>query len=379
MSLSFTSQDRIFVVAPHPDDESLATGGLILRAIRAGAAVRVVFATDGDNNPWPQRWVEKRWRIGGEERRRWGSTRRQEATAAVRRLGLPDDAAHFFGFPDQGMTPRLLKADEATVEQLAAELRGWQPTLVVLPSPHDLHPDHNALYILFQTALERAGLSGVRQLHFLVHCRRPDRVPGRVEIVLPEEDRLRKREAILCHETQMVLSRKRFVAYARPVEAYYEPVPAEPTFPGHRVPQAMVANGALALQITLPHRRWAGTSLFIAVETASGANHRWRLRLPLSTHKARLRDAGTGAPLRWASVRIKGRIAEVRIPIAPVRPLARVFVKLHRRTLFLDDVGWREVPLPTHPLAAPAWVPTREEEPEWELPPDAEPGLEGSA
>ena len=48
---------KIAVLAPHPDDESLGTGGLIQQALAAGAEVRVIFVTDGDNNPWPQRFA----------------------------------------------------------------------------------------------------------------------------------------------------------------------------------------------------------------------------------------------------------------------------------------------------------------------------------
>jgi LmbE family N-acetylglucosaminyl deacetylase len=45
---SFTAQSRLMVIAPHPDDESLACGIVLQRAVRAGARVRVIYATDGD-------------------------------------------------------------------------------------------------------------------------------------------------------------------------------------------------------------------------------------------------------------------------------------------------------------------------------------------
>ena len=53
-----SARDRVLVLAVHPDDESLCAGGLIQHALAHGAKVRVVFITDGDNNPWPQRFVE---------------------------------------------------------------------------------------------------------------------------------------------------------------------------------------------------------------------------------------------------------------------------------------------------------------------------------
>jgi LmbE family N-acetylglucosaminyl deacetylase len=46
---SFTAQSRLMVIAPHPDDESLACSIVVQRAVRAGARVRVIYATDGDN------------------------------------------------------------------------------------------------------------------------------------------------------------------------------------------------------------------------------------------------------------------------------------------------------------------------------------------
>jgi hypothetical protein len=61
--LTFTAADRLLVFAPHPDDETIATGELIQLARASGAVVHVVFATDGDNNPWPQRWCERRLHI----------------------------------------------------------------------------------------------------------------------------------------------------------------------------------------------------------------------------------------------------------------------------------------------------------------------------
>ncbi len=47
---AFTSDDRVLIVAPHEDDETLATGGVIQQALAAGARVRVVYLTYGDHD-----------------------------------------------------------------------------------------------------------------------------------------------------------------------------------------------------------------------------------------------------------------------------------------------------------------------------------------
>ena len=90
------------MIAPHPDDESLDAGVLLQRAVAARSAVRIVYATDGDDNPWPQRLLEKRWRLNDADRARWGKRRRKEAIAALSMLGLSGAHARFLGLPDQG-------------------------------------------------------------------------------------------------------------------------------------------------------------------------------------------------------------------------------------------------------------------------------------
>src|SRR5439155_13110773 len=114
--------------------ECLAAGGILSRAAERGAAVRVLFASDGDDAVWIQRAFEKRWHIGPEDRHRFGALRRDEARAAARVLGLDQDALRFLGFPDQGFTPALLAGGEAVIARLADEIRAFAPTCFCVPS-----------------------------------------------------------------------------------------------------------------------------------------------------------------------------------------------------------------------------------------------------
>ena len=79
----FDSASRVLLFAPHPDDEALACGVTLQRAVRSGALICVVYATDGDNNPWPQRLIERKWRLDATDRKRWGQSRRAEALSAL--------------------------------------------------------------------------------------------------------------------------------------------------------------------------------------------------------------------------------------------------------------------------------------------------------
>jgi len=75
--------DRAMIIAPHPDDDVIAAGGLIQRIVAGGGEVSVVYVTDGENNPWPQRYMKRKWSIGPEDRAEWGAMRRREALASL--------------------------------------------------------------------------------------------------------------------------------------------------------------------------------------------------------------------------------------------------------------------------------------------------------
>src|SRR5438105_15668715 len=93
MTPALNSASRLMLIAPHPDDEALACSIILQQAVRAGATIRVVYATDGDDNPWPQRVLERKWRLNAADRKRWGKLRRAEALEALRLLrGSADDA-----------------------------------------------------------------------------------------------------------------------------------------------------------------------------------------------------------------------------------------------------------------------------------------------
>ena len=214
-SLALAASDRLLILAPHPDDESIATGGLIQVARDAGAAVRVLVLTDGDNNPWPQRWIEKRWHIDAAARARWGARRREEARAAMRVLGLGADDARFLGLPDLGLTDLLMRNDQTVIDALCAAIDEFRPTILVAPALSDRHPDHSAAHILARLALQRSGASP-RLLTFAVH----GGSTGDVVLPLTSAQREIKANAILAHASQVRLSGRRFLSYAAGDETF---------------------------------------------------------------------------------------------------------------------------------------------------------------
>lgn len=266
--LAFSAHTRLLVVAPHPDDETIANGLLIQQVRAAGGAVRIVLLTDGDNNPWPQRWLERRLWIDAAARRRWGIRRQQEMDQALRRLDVPPDALQRLCWPDTGVTARLLEMPSTAVAALASAITAFAPDVVAAPSLADRHPDHGAAHVLVRLALARMP-SPPRLLGYLVH--------GRADTPMREIDgsaaqRQAKRLALDAHRSQLALSARRLRRLAERAERFVE------------------VTGERATDAALPWRppRVLQPWLWLGVVDAAGA-HAWRWR------DAPLRRDGQGA------------------------------------------------------------------------------------
>jgi len=211
----------LMVLAPHPDDESLAAGGLIQRALARGARVSVAFVTDGENNPWPQRALERRLWIGPPQRAEWGRRRRMEAEAALRELGAERITVHRLGWPDGGVTWMLLEQTGSMIAAMRGLLEREQPSLLVLPDLVDRHPDHSAIHVLMEMVFQSMA-PGVRPecLGYLLHGRSRSGAPCRAVFNLDPEEQVHKRRAIAAHSSQTALSGGRLMRSATDTEKF---------------------------------------------------------------------------------------------------------------------------------------------------------------
>lgn len=347
-SLRLSSTDRLLYFAPHPDDESLGGGGLVQKAMAAGAELCVVFLTNGDRNPWPQRVMERAIFLDAKARRRWGHRRQSEALAALDVLGVSSSTeVHFIGWPDQGITKLLMTASEEAMEKIMGFIQSWKPTQIFTPAAEDTHPDHSSFFVLLQLALDRLHVQGNDSkptLSYLVHYPKERIVREMRTLRLTPQERTKKADAIQAHETQM-LSRKRFLAHARDLEDFHLPIAPEAKHTHHPVVSGDIARGALQLHLKLPRPAltFNKSKLHVVLETLLEGSLRWTLDMPGKSARARLHDAKAGKILRWATVRITGRNAVVSLPSTAAVPLTRIFVKLEKRPLFFDVAGWREI------------------------------------
>lgn len=196
---------RILVVAPHCDDETLGAGGLMRQARKAGADVHVVVISNGDGFRVGVQSEYKTLRVAPADYIRYAYHRQGESRAAMHVLGVPSDHVAFLGYPDRGLmpmwtthwsdtqpflssytqtdhspytdspTPHAPYAGESLLRDLSRQMQADQPTDIYVTHPNDDHPDHAAASVFVQTALAHLKAQGqpwaqrARLHYYLVH------------------------------------------------------------------------------------------------------------------------------------------------------------------------------------------------------------------
>jgi len=134
----------LMCVHAHPDDESIATGGVLLDAAARGYRTAVVTCTGGERGEIYNMDVET-------TRPRLAEVRREELAEALRLLDAGDP--RFLGYVDSGMMGTEGNADPASfwqaplheaVGRLVAQIREFRPDVLVTYDAFGGygHPDH---------------------------------------------------------------------------------------------------------------------------------------------------------------------------------------------------------------------------------------------
>ena len=175
------SKTRLLVIAPHPDDETVMTGGLIQRVLENQGKVEIVYLTNGDGSRTTIIQEDKKVDLSPTEFISLGETRIEEASKAASILGVKRDDIFFLGFPDQGLTkiysrnfsqadgigvstttkvdhipyPEAYRPGQAYYgSNLLNDVReialAFKPNIVVTGHPRDNHPDHRISFSLIE-------------------------------------------------------------------------------------------------------------------------------------------------------------------------------------------------------------------------------------
>jgi len=189
-----SARDHLLIFAPHPDDETLATGGVIASALRQlpPEQILVIIATNGDASRLAAFTASKRPPTR-QRQQDLALLRQQESLDALSVLGLDDTRVQFWGFPDAGLqhiwqkhwgdqlyrsgatgfesarqarnAPQRPYTARALLSLIIDGLTTFRPTVILTPHPADAHPDHSALAKFVQL-----GVALHRQAHPGDHC-----------------------------------------------------------------------------------------------------------------------------------------------------------------------------------------------------------------
>ncbi len=334
------------LIAPHPDDEALACSVILQKAVRAGAAIRVVYVTDGDNNPWPQRAVERTWRLSASDRERWGKLRRSEALAALRVLGISPADVQFLGLPDQGLTDLLFSDRNSGLTRIAQVIDDWSPTDTLAPSIFDIHPDHNAVAVMMRLIFADFVTQGVSQWNYLVHGRSPAFFDRAAELSPSDVETATKRAAICCHQTQVKLSRRRFLRYATRPERFLRVERENGVCCDGAVHSVSRTSDNLNVdfRFTAHPLRLQRGKLFILGRDSVGQTRACQIRLPGSSADVEMLDCATNHSVGIARYRGHPFAGEFALPLHLFSPIHDLFIKVDRRSWFFDEAGWIEIP-----------------------------------
>ncbi len=194
--------DRILILAPHPDDEAIACAGIIQQALSVGAKVQVVYLTNGDHNQVAFIVYEKRLTLRKGEFIHMGEVRRLEAIRAMKLLGLNEKNLIFLGYPDFGtftifsrywQSKKPFKSlltrisavpykenlsygapyqGESILDDLKKVLLNYKPNKIFVSHPADVNVDHKALYLFLEIALRdlNKDIPKPKVYPYLIHC-----------------------------------------------------------------------------------------------------------------------------------------------------------------------------------------------------------------
>jgi N-acetyl-1-D-myo-inositol-2-amino-2-deoxy-alpha-D-glucopyranoside deacetylase len=278
--LSLDGHQRVLILAPHCDDETLGSAGLIQSALRAGMEVQVVIATNGDGYLFATMGDFHRVYPTHADYIRMGKLRQQESLAAMQVLGLKPEQVSFLGYPDRGTArlwdtnwsannpyrspftagsrspypltynPDSVYAGENLLADLSAILSTYQPDLVIYPHPDDLHPDHWGLSAFTRLAValqEQKNLTFHPDMYaYLVHRSDFPNPRGLLptqnllppltlyeldpsswfRLDLDQEEVIRKSLAVYQYKSQLPLLHKLLFSFIRANEVFAQPQPA---------------------------------------------------------------------------------------------------------------------------------------------------------
>lgn len=137
--MNLPSSSTVIFFSPHPDDESIAAGGLLTDLRRRGNKILVYFFANSPRGVAEDLPDDQKIRI-----------RQKEATDACNVLGAE---AHFYNFDNP-----TLEVRPENIEQVKRTLEEQKPSLVITLSEYERHPTHRNTTKIVEAAMDGSGV-----------------------------------------------------------------------------------------------------------------------------------------------------------------------------------------------------------------------------
>lgn len=277
-----THSTRLMVFAPHCDDETLGCAGLIQQTLASGGKAQAVMLTNGDGFRTAVECQAHSMHVGPNDYIQFAALRQQESYRALANLGLAHNDIQFLGYPDRGLQslwndcwmpdhayvsaftrcnrspypntfrPGTVYCGQSLLDDIKANLRAFQPTLIAVTHPAEDHVDHAAAATFVARALqelqtdpqERRWARHARLVYYLVHrgdWPAPQNAPAGTPLTPPAsmayvdthwmslsltpEQTARKRRSIDLYPSQTAMMSHFLYAFARSTELFGELAP----------------------------------------------------------------------------------------------------------------------------------------------------------
>jgi N-acetylglucosamine malate deacetylase 1 len=171
--------DKILVISPHPDDESIGCGGTICKHIENGDEVYTIFLTSGEKGGHGLSEVETI------------SIRETEARMAASILGVTH--LEFWRQQDGNF-----QASMENIKRLTEAIEKISPSMIYVPHLNEEHPDHKQAALLVFSAASKTNYDPRQILMYEVWT--PIQTLGMINDITAYIDL--KQKAILAYESQ---------------------------------------------------------------------------------------------------------------------------------------------------------------------------------
>ena len=168
---------QILVLAPHTDDGEIGCGGTVTRFIEEGKQIYYVAFSTARTSVRPEFP---------------GNILEIEVKEATRILGVPPDHLIIYDFPVRHFPEHR----QAILQKLIDLRQQIKPDLILVPSPHDIHQDHQIMAAEGLRAFKRHTILGYEEpwnnIVFETRC----------FILLEQRHIAKKIEALHCYKSQ---------------------------------------------------------------------------------------------------------------------------------------------------------------------------------